>query len=223
MAEQPASVEMEITPDQLDPAVAQVCSEWGVDRGAVEVDVLGPAETAGGGLPADAVRVRVTRRAAPADEGPGLEIARTHLIEILDRMGVAAEVHAEWGDLDEITGIRAMLLDVRGDDLGMLIGRRGEILAALQYLLRLIVAKQLGEGVDLVIDVQGHKRRREEQLRRMARRVAEQAVERQRVMTLEPMPPNERRIIHLELRDHPAVRTESVGEGTHRKVTIIPK
>ena len=116
-----------------------------------------------------------------------------------------------------------MLLDVRGNDLDPLIGRQGETVAALQYIVRLILSKEFGHSVDVVVDVQGHKQRREEQLRRMARRMAEQAAERQRVMTLEPMPANERRLIHLELRDHPDVITESVGEGTHRKVTIIPR
>jgi spoIIIJ-associated protein len=115
------------------------------------------------------------------------------------------------------------VLDVQGDDLDPLIGRRGETLAALQYIARLILSKQFGRNVDLVVDVQGHKQRREDQLRRMARRMAEQAAERQRVMSLEPMPANERRIIHLELREHPDVTTESVGDGDRRKVTIIPK
>jgi spoIIIJ-associated protein len=154
---------------------------------------------------------------------PGLEQARGTLVALLQRMHVRAEVDAAWGDVDGLTGERAIMLDVRGDDLGMLIGRKGETLAALQYITRLILSKQSGEGVDVVVDVEGHKRRREEQIRRMARRMADQAAQRQRTMTLEPMPANERRIVHIELRDHPAVRTESVGEGHARKVTIIPK
>ena len=154
---------------------------------------------------------------------PGLEQARGTLMDLLERMNVRAEVDAVWGETDTLTGERAIVLDVRGDDLGMLIGRKGETLAALQYLTRLILSKQSGAGVDVVVDVQGHKRRREEQIRRMARRMADQAAQRQRTLTLEPMPANERRIVHIELRDHPAVRTESVGEGHSRKVTIIPK
>lgn len=73
-----------------------------------------------------------------------------------------------------------------------------------------------------MVDVEGYRARRERQLRRLARRMAQQAVERGRTMVLEPMPAHERRIIHLELRDHEQVRTESVGEGERRKVTIIP-
>ncbi|MGH2521152.1 MAG: protein jag [Anaerolineales bacterium] len=156
-------------------------------------------------------------------EDPALRSARETLAALLEKMKITAGVSASWGALDEEDSSRPLILDVSGEDLGLLIGRRGETLAALQSITRLIIAKQLGEGVNVIVDVQGHKRRREEQLRRMARRMAEQAVQRQRMMTLEPMPPYERRIIHLELRDHPSVRTESVGEGNRRKVTIIPK
>jgi spoIIIJ-associated protein len=216
MAEQRPSIELTVAAAEVDDAVARVCAEWGVERAAVQVEVL--ADDRAPGL----VRVRVQ----PADASAGaddadLARARQVVAELLERMEIEAEVEANRGEPDgDVTPI---VLDVQGPDLGMLIGRKGETLAAFQYIARLIVAKQVGHSIDLVIDVQGHKKRREQQLRRLARRLADQAVERQRVMTLEPMPASERRIIHLELRDHPSVRTESVGEGTHRKVTIIPR
>jgi spoIIIJ-associated protein len=150
------------------------------------------------------------------------QIAQETLEELLAKMKVTAQVSAAWGAPDAPGEPRPLLLEVTGDSLGLLIGPRGETVAALQYIARLIISKELGEGVNVVIDVDGHRRRREEQLRRMARKMAEQAVQRQRTMSLEPMSPAERRIIHLELRDHPDVRTESVGEGEKRKVTIIP-
>lgn len=161
--------------------------------------------------------------ADPEPEDNTLRVAQQCLVELLDKMKVKAEVHASWGAPEEPGEAPPLLLDVQGDDLGMLIGRKGETLAALQYIARLIVSKQLNQAVNLAVDVEGYRQRREQQLRRMAQRVAEQAVQRGRTMTLEPMPANERRIIHFELRDHPAVRTESVGEGDRRKVTIIPK
>jgi spoIIIJ-associated protein len=105
----------------------------------------------------------------------------------------------------------------------MLIGRRGETLAALQYITRLIASRELQRRANIVIDVEGYKTRREEMLRRLATRMAEQAVQLGRTVALEPMPPYERRIVHLALRDNPQVRTESTGEGEHRKVTIIPQ
>jgi spoIIIJ-associated protein len=114
-------------------------------------------------------------------------------------------------------------LEIQGQELGALIGRRGETLAALQYITRLIASRDLERRAHIVIDVEGYKSRRESILRRLARRMAEQAIQRGRTVSLEPMPPHERRIIHLALRDNPNVTTESVGEGDRRKVTIVPR
>ncbi len=151
------------------------------------------------------------------------QVACDTLAELLEKMKIKAQVTSSWSEAGEPGAPRPLVLEVTGDDLGILIGPRGETVAALQYIARLIISKELGEGVNVMVDVEGHRRRREEQLRRMARKIAEQVVQRGRTMALEPMPPAERRIIHLELRDHPDVYTESVGEGDKRKVTIIPK
>jgi spoIIIJ-associated protein len=159
---------------------------------------------------------------------PGLDdhvlaLARQTLEELLSKMDIAGQVVAHWGELEEGDDARPVLLDIEGDDLSLLIGPKGATLAALQTITRLIVAKNLSNGVNLLVDVEGYRQRRETQLRGLARRIAEQVVQRGRAMSLEPMPASERRLIHLELRDHPQVRTESVGEGDRRKVTIIPK
>jgi len=230
MAEQRPSREVSVAPEELEAALAQVCAEWGVGRDGVEVETA-PDEAAPG-----RVRLRVSLAAPAGVEADDEEIApdgedaaqdeelaraRAVLSDLLERMEVEAEVTGQRGEPDG--DIVPIVLDVQGPDLGPLIGRKGETLAALQYITRLIVSKQVGHSIDLIVDVEGHKKRREEQLRRLARRLAEQAVERQRVMTLEPMPANERRIIRLELREYPGVQTESVGEGSHRKVTIIPR
>jgi len=223
MAEQDNSIELSVAGSEVDETVRRVCAEWGVEREAVQVAVFDTTGEAG--MPG-MVRIKITRVAPdaasdiPAHDSE-LEVARQVLVDLLAYMDIEAEVQAARGEPDG--DVAPIELDVQGPDLGLLIGRKGETVAALQYIARLIIAKQVGHGVDLVVDVQGHKKRREEQLRRMARRVAEQAVERGRTMTLEPMAPNERRIIHLELRDHPEVMTESVGEGNQRKVTIVPR
>jgi spoIIIJ-associated protein len=159
----------------------------------------------------------------PEPEDNTLLVARQCLEDLLARMKIGAEVRASRGEPEEPGADPPVVLEVLGNDLGMLIGRKGETLAALQYVVRLITSKQADRGVNVVVDVEGYRQRREQQLRRMAQRMAEQAVQRKRTMTLEPMPANERRIIHLELRNHAGVRTESVGEGDRRKVTIIPK
>jgi len=151
------------------------------------------------------------------------EITKAIVEELLTRMGVDGVVKGHWGEPDAPGKVRPLLVDVHGEDLSLLIGRRGETLSALQYVTRLIVGKELHRPVAIVIDVEGYRARREETLRRLARRMAEQAIDRHRTMSLEPMPANERRIIHIELKDNPKVTTESVGEGNHRKVTIIPQ
>ena len=115
-----------------------------------------------------------------------------------------------------------ILVDIKGDDLSILIGRRAKTLNALQYITRLILGKELEHGVPLSIDVEGYRERRETQVRQLARRVAEQVADTKREQALEPMPPNERRFAHLELQDEDLVYTESTGVEPNRKVIIKP-
>ena len=115
------------------------------------------------------------------------------------------------------------MVDIRGKDLSILIGPKAETLNALQYISGLILGKEIGHVVPLVVDVEGYRARRSQQIRQLARRMAEQAVRTGKRQVLEPMPPNERRLIHIELRDNPDVTTESIGEEPRRKVTINPR
>ncbi len=152
-----------------------------------------------------------------------LEMAHTVVAELLERMGIRAEVDASYGNADDDRSDLPILVDIRGDDLSVLIGKRSETLNALQYIARLILSKELDRMVTLVLDVEGYRNRRDKQLRLLARRMADQAIKTGRRQVLEPRPPNERRIIHMELREHPQVITESSGDEPHRKVNIIPK
>ncbi len=154
------------------------------------------------------------------EDQQNVKSVRSVMIELLERMRVKAEVSARYIEPQDEKDQRVVLVDVEGKDLSILIGRRSETLNALQYITGLIVSKELGRWVPLLIDIQGYRSRRERQLRQLGRRMADQAVQTGRKQTLEPMPANERRIIHLELRDHPQVFTESVGEEPYRKVTI---
>ncbi len=144
------------------------------------------------------------------------------LQELLDKMQIRAKVHSYRAEAVEDGEIAPWVLEIRGRDLGVLIGRRGETLASLQYLTRLIASRDVQHRVNFIVDVEGYKTRRATQLRKLAVRMAEQAMRQGRTVALEPMPPYERRIIHMALRAVPDVRTESVGEGDRRKVTIIP-
>jgi len=149
-------------------------------------------------------------------------VGRETLQELLERMRVKATVsvyRAQAADNE----IAPWVLQIEGPDLGALIGKRGETLAALQYITRLIASRELQRRANIIVDVEGYKVRREKQLRRLAQRMADQAVQLGRTVALEPMPPYERRVVHLALRDHPQVTTQSIGEGDRRKVTIIPK
>ena len=158
-----------------------------------------------------------------ADEGDrALRIARETVAELLEKMGVEAEVEARYGEADRGRR-RPIMVDVHGDDLSILIGRRAERLNALQFITRLIVGKELGHTATIIIDVENYRKRREQQLRRMAKRLADQAARTGRRVAMEPMPANERRIVHIALRDDPRVTTESVGREPRRKVMIIPE
>ena len=142
--------------------------------------------------------------------------------KMLHLMRLQAQVSAHYAN-DVCEDRKTVHVDIRGNDLGVLIGRRSETLNALQLIASLIVSKAADQWVQLIVDVEGYRTRREHQLRQMARRIAEQAIKTGKRQVLEPMTPNERRIIHLELREHPDVETESIGEEPNRKVTIILK
>jgi len=240
----------------VDEAIAQGLAELGLDKAAVDVEVLDEGSRGLLGIGGRQARVRLTvkpAQTAPAagipasSENPPLAsqphaiegaeateadfsvlddnllfVSRQTVAELLEKMKVPARVEVRYGDPDE-EGQRPVLVDIHGDDLGVLIGRRAEILNALQYVVNLIVSKQVEHWVQVVVDVEGYRARREHQLRQMANRMADQAIKTGRRQVLEPMPASERRLVHLELRDHPQVTTQSIGEEPARKVTIVPK
>lgn len=158
------------------------------------------------------------------EEDEVLTVARETVTELLQKMHVDAEVTAVYQEQEEDRRHRPnVMVEINGDDLSILIGRQAETLNALQYITRLIVSKELNRGIDLEVDVQGYRTRRNEQLRRLARQMADQAIRTGKRQYLEPMASDDRRIIHIALRNHAQVLTESMGEGDRRKVTIVPK
>ena len=167
------------------------------------------------------------RRPIEKLEGPAGDAAergRDVLEHLLGYMNLRARVEiVEQADEDEPGGEKGVVLNLVGDNLGVLIGRQSEVLTALQFLTRLMANQQSRGRVNLMVDVNGYKAKRTESLRKLAARTAEQVTETGRTMALEPMPPAERRIIHIALRNHPSVSTQSVGEGTKRKVTVVAK
>ena len=155
----------------------------------------------------------------PIDEPEEVIIARETIHIILEKMRVTANVSVRLGESDE-NRIRPVLIDIEGADLSFLIGRKAETINALQFITSLIVSREVGRWIPLQIDVQKYRQRRADELRKLAQRIADQVASTGRQQALEPMPPNERRIVHIELRDHPEVETESDGEDPKRKVVV---
>jgi spoIIIJ-associated protein len=175
-------------------------------------------------LPAEIRRVPAAPLPEPiAVDAADIEVAVGVLENLIQLMGLDASVAARVPETaGDGVGMIEAVLDVEGEDLGILIGRRGQTLASLQYLLNLVVSKQMNRRVAFGIDVDGYKRRREEALVGLAKRMAARVRGTGRSVTLEPMPPNERRIVHITLADDPSVMTVSIGEGDARKVAITP-
>jgi spoIIIJ-associated protein len=144
-----------------------------------------------------------------------LEEAKSVLEELLRLMDLPATVEIGMG-------AETSKLNVKGDDLGVLIGRRGEKLASLQHLVNLIVAKREGQWNRIAVDVENYRGRREEQLRDVADRAAKRVIQSGKIIQLEPMPAIERRIVHLALVENPKVRTQSVGVEPNRRIVVLP-
>ncbi|MFN8475946.1 MAG: RNA-binding cell elongation regulator Jag/EloR [Anaerolineae bacterium] len=166
--------------------------------------------------------------AAPAPLEPSVsqtveDLALTTVRDMLQQMGAKAQITIQLSPPADEGEDAAYLVDVRGSNLQNLIGKRGEVLDSLQYLTRLIVQHKSGHWVSIIVDVDGYRERRAETLRATARQMADRVKRDGRSISLDPMPPYERRIIHLALRSDPDVMTVSVGEGDNRKVTIRPK
>ncbi|UCG22872.1 MAG: protein jag [Chloroflexota bacterium] len=169
--------------------------------------------------------VAVSEPAVQEDEGvedSQADYALEVVSSLLDKMAIEASITVSQTEPDDLTGEVRSVIDVRGNDMGVLIGPRGETLNALQYVARLMTGHKLRQRTTFIVDVEGYRGRREQSLASLAKRMADKAVRGGRPMTLEPMPPNERRIIHLTLRPDDRVYTESTGEGQRRKVRIYP-
>lgn len=151
-----------------------------------------------------------------------IALCQDFLQNVLDLMGLKTEVEATVVPPDSSGREPTYLLNIEGADLGILIGRRGETLEAIQYLVRLTVNRHTHSWPRIEVDVEHYKERRESSLQRLAEAMADRAVRDGRTITLEAMPARERRLIHLALKDRNDVYTESVGEGDNRKVTIVP-
>ncbi len=214
---------LEMSGKTVEEAIQSALGELGVSREEVKVTVLNEGKHGVLGLGTEEARVRVEPLVPVPEKGDIADAAEGILETLLSLMGVAASVVSPARAFAEGEATAPIALDVKGDDLGILIGRRGQTLSCLQYIVRLIVGHQTGAWVPIIVDVEGYKQRRYEALQALAWRIAEQVKAEGEPFTLEPMSAYERRIIHLTLAEHPDVTTQSIGEGEARKVVILPK
>jgi len=191
--------------------------ELDLSRDQVKVEVLREGKRGLWGLGTELARVRVTpQKGASAVERHALETCH----HILRLMGISAQVIVAE---PPPTVTCQVALDIRTEDSGILIGRRGETLSALQYVVNLVVGRQLQETATVSLDVEGYRRRHYQALQNLAQRMAERVAATGRPFALEPMPARERRVVHLALAGRQDVTTQSTGLGEARRVEIIPK
>jgi spoIIIJ-associated protein len=212
--------ELELSAKTVEEATRIALLQLGVAREEVDIIVLKKGKSGVLGVGAEDAKIRVVLL-DDEDKQPGAGndaagIARQVLSDILRAMSIQATVDVNGSGEEGVP----VTLNIEGDDLGVLIGRRGQALSSLQYLVRLIVAEKLKKWISINVDVDWYKKRHYESLKKLALRLAEQVARRRRPITMEPMPPDERRIVHITLADNPDVTTQSTGEGDGRRVVI---
>lgn len=204
-------------------AVAEGGQEYTASSDHVETSDADAEEVEEDGAPALDVETQpASVEEVESDDEELEDLAFDLLNQMMVHLGIEAEIEMAWLDNPEDSE-RALCLNVVGEDLGFLIGRNGETLSSMQYLLRLMVNQELHRWKNIVVDIDGYKQRRAEQLSQLAHRLADQVVASGRPASLEPMPASERRLVHIALRNHEHVYTSSTGEDTRRKVQILLK
>jgi spoIIIJ-associated protein len=165
-------------------------------------------------------REREELQAAEASPA-ALEAGKAILEQLMEHLGFTVTVVVETGETNRLNVVG--LDEEDHEALGALIGRKGERLSALQHIVNLMLSRKMGEWTRVLVDVEGYRGRREKQLREIALRAADKVMETGKMLQLEPMPALERRWVHLALRDHPGVGTQSIGEEPNRRIVVIPR
>ena len=150
-----------------------------------------------------------------------MDLAEDILLNIIDGLALDVELEAKFSEEDDL-GKQVIEFNLTGDDADKLLGPRGDIMANLQFLVRLMISQKVHRRANVTIDIAGHRSSKREGLTRLAERMAQKVIDRNRPVTLEPMNPYERRLVHIALRDNSTVETESIGEGAQRRVRIFP-
>lgn len=204
--------QIEKTAKNIDDAILAALEELGVSRDKVDVEILeeGSKGILGifGGKDA---RVRVTLKQSDA-----VSLAKDFLSKVFADMGLEVSLDIKLEDND-------LTINLIGDDMGIIIGKRGETLDSLQYLTSLVVNKSEGSYIKVTLDTENYRTKRQEALRALASRIADKVARTGRRHIFEPMNPYERRVLHATLQSHEEVTTYSIGEDPNRKVVVSPK
>ena len=229
---------IEIEGDSIDEAIENALRKLGAERDKITVDVLSEGRKGILGFGAQKARIRAALRrsgidSTSAEAGSSVseivmtaqevsavaENATEILSEILILMGIKASVETRVGERGEET-----VLEIRTENSGLLIGRKGQTLEALQYLVTRIAGERLGgEGPQVIVDVENYRERRRKSLEDMALRLGEKAKRQRKTVTVDALSAADRRIIHAALQDDPWVTTKSLGQGSYRRLLIIPE
>jgi spoIIIJ-associated protein len=203
---------IEITAATAEQAIEKAEAQLGLSRDQFKVEIIREGKSGILGMGGREAVIRVSPVTLP--EKDAVKGVTEILNTLLSLLGILGKVEVLSDELP-------LALDIKGDDLGILIGRRGQTLAALEYITKLMVAGRLKAWLPLTVDVAGYKKHRRDSLQRLALYLAEQVKSRRRAITMEPMPADERRIVHLTLADDPEVTTQSIDDGENRKVVIL--
>jgi spoIIIJ-associated protein len=230
---------IEIDADSIEEATREALAQLGAREDEVAIEVLATPRAGVLGLGARNARVRVTRKPAsassPRDSAAGANPDATGaavrksvgqdeqraeaiviLKQILEQMGERAEVNQIEVDAESVE------LEIKGDGSGILIGRHGQTLDALEYIVNRILARRIKDAAPISLETESYRSRRRQQLHRMALSVGERAKREHGAVRLDPMPPRDRRVVHLALKDDPMITTRSVGDGFMRSIEIVP-
>jgi len=216
---------IQMTGKTVEDAIEIALRELDVDRGEVEIDVISRGKAGVFGLGSEPAKVKVSKLLLSSSKevdssSDVIRVARETIDELISLMDVDVMCNLRQAESEEVGG---PLFEIEGDDSGLLIGRKGETLRSLQFMVRFLVSRKTGERANLSVDVEGYDDRRRQSLSSLANRVAQRVVKTGRSIELEPMNPRERRLVHITLSENGNVCTESTGTGEGRRVVILPR
>ncbi len=213
---------IEMTGKTVDEALEIALRELDADRGEVEIDVISRGKSGMFGIGSEPAKIKVTKLSIESNDidSPDIvTVSRGVINNLISNMGVNVICNLRQSDSEDIGG---PVFEIEGDDSGLLIGRKGETLRSLQFLVRYLVSKKTSQRANLSLDVEGYDERRRQSLSNLANRVSQRVVKTGRSIELEPMNARERRVVHMALSDRDDVFTESSGSGEDRRVVISP-